>query len=66
MKPYKVEVQTHGSGDAWAGNAMKYESVTEAAAAARDLFYRWTLVREWRVTDESGTVFATSLPEVIK
>jgi hypothetical protein len=62
MKPFKVEVQTWGSGGEWAGNAMKYASVTEAAVAARDLFYRWTSVREWRVTDESGEVFATSLP----
>lgn len=47
---YRVEVQVDSSGH-WAGNAMKYESVTEAAAAARNLFDRWLAVREWRVVE---------------
>lgn len=50
---YRVEVIADSSGK-WAGNGKVFESVTEAAAYARDLFYRWTLVREWRVVSETG------------
>ena len=54
MSTYKVEVQADRTGT-WAGNGITFASVTEAAAYARDLFYRWTAVREWRVVDvETG------------
>jgi len=52
---YKVEVQADSTGT-WAGNGLTFESVTEAAAYARDLFSRWTLVTAWRVINESGEV----------
>jgi hypothetical protein len=61
MSTYRVEVQTAGDGDHWSHNAIVYQSVTEAAAYARDLFMRWTAVREWRVTNvETGEVMVRS------
>jgi hypothetical protein len=49
---YKVFVNTAGDPeDSWATNAIKYDTVEEAEAAAQDLFGRWTAVRYWRVMD---------------
>ncbi len=61
---YKVEVLAYGGANnlrscscscddsgKWAGNAMRYDTREEAEAAARDLFSRWMLVREWRVVE---------------
>lgn len=53
IKPYHVEVIADRSGT-WAGNGVRFSTVTEAAAYARDLFMRWTAVREWRVVDADG------------
>ena len=57
---YKVFVNTHGDPeDSWATNAMKYDTVEEAEAAAQDLFGRWTAVKFWRVMDaDQQTVYA--------
>ena len=57
---YKVFVNTHGDPeDSWATNALKYDTVEEAEAAAKDLFGRWTAVKFWRVMDaEQKTVYA--------
>lgn len=53
---YRVEVQTAGSGDSWAGNALMFDTEGKAEAYAQDLAMRWTQVKAWRVvkTDESG------------
>jgi len=49
---FKVFVNTAGDPpDSWNTNAMKYGSVEEAEAAAKDLFMRWTAVNQWRVMD---------------
>lgn len=45
---FKVEVLADSSG-VWAGNALTFGTRPEAEAYARDLFSRWTAVREWRV-----------------
>ena len=57
---YKVFVNTHGDPeDSWATNAIKYDTVEEAEAAAQDLFGRWTAVKYWRVMDaDQQTVYA--------
>lgn len=48
---WRVEVQTDDSGK-WYGNAMRYDTKPEAEEAAKDLYSRWWLVREWRVVEE--------------
>ena len=45
---FKVEVIADSSGH-WAGNGLRFATDEEAKTYARDLFSRWTLVREWRV-----------------
>ena len=59
IKPYRIEVLADNSG-VWAGNGMRYASVTEASAAARDLFNRWTSCREWRVMSDTDEVMVRS------
>jgi hypothetical protein len=56
---YRVEVIADESGQ-WAGNSLHFGSVEAAEAWARDLWSRWTLVREWRVVDDHGVVLAHS------
>ncbi len=50
---YKVEVIADGSGE-WVGNLLKFDTVEEAEAYAKDLADRWTLVRDWRVVEVEG------------
>lgn len=58
---YKVEVNTAGDPpDSWAGNAITHETPEKAAAAAKDLFMRWTAVVYWRVVDEAGAVIESN------
>lgn len=52
---FRVEVIADNSGK-WTGNAMTYNTVEEAEAAAKDLFNRWFLVRKWRVVNEKDEV----------
>ena len=47
---WKAEVIADASGE-WVGNALTFTTREEAEAYARDLFSRWTLVREWRVVE---------------
>lgn len=55
-KSFKVEVIADNSG-IWAGNALRFETVEEAAAYATDLYSRWTLVSQMRVVHiETGEV----------
>ena len=47
---YKVEVIADNSGE-WVGNGLRFSTRDEAETYARDLAWRWTLVREWRVAE---------------
>jgi hypothetical protein len=49
-KKYKVEVKT-GSDPKWYSNAMRYDSLEEAQAAAADLASRWLLVVDHRAVE---------------
>jgi hypothetical protein len=51
---FKVEVLADNSG-VWAGNLLRFDTIADAEAYARDLASRWLLVHDWRVveTDES-------------
>lgn len=46
--PLMVEVIADNSGK-FCGNALRFDTLDEATAYAKDLAWRWTLVREWRV-----------------
>lgn len=52
---YKIEVIADGSGN-WAGNDLRFETEGEADDYARDLAFRWTLVRDWRVVPTDAPV----------
>ena len=56
---FRVEVIADNSG-VWAGNGIRYDVVTDAVDAARDLHSRWMLVRQWRVIDNNDVVHAVS------
>jgi ABC-type Fe3+-hydroxamate transport system substrate-binding protein len=45
---YAVEVSTDSSGE-FCGNGLKFPTVEAAEAYAKDLWSRWTAVKEWRV-----------------
>jgi len=45
---YKVEVIADSS-DVFVGNGVRFDTKENAEEYARDLMWRWTLVREWRV-----------------
>jgi hypothetical protein len=45
---FRVEVQADNTGT-WAGNGLTFPTVEEAKKYAKDLFCRWTAVREWRI-----------------
>lgn len=45
---YKVEVIADDSGE-WVSNALRFPTEEKAKKYAKDLFSRWTSVREWRV-----------------
>lgn len=45
---YKVEVIADSSGK-WCGNGLTFDTKEAAEQYARDLFSRWTAVRDWRV-----------------
>ena len=52
MKTNKFKVEVHTVScqpGVWTGNGMTFDTKAEAEAYARDLFSRWTAVREWRV-----------------
>ena len=50
MNKYKVEVIADNSGQ-WCGNALTFDTAAAAEEYARDLAWRWTAVRQWRVTE---------------
>lgn len=55
IQSYKIEVLAGGG---WAGNANRYSSEAEAAAAGADLISRWTAAQDYRV------VPTTDLPNI--
>lgn len=58
---YRVEVNTvSDTPDAWTGNRVDHDTQEAAVEAAKDLFHRWTAVRDWRVVDDDGLVVAGS------
>lgn len=54
-KSYRVEVQTEVHGP-WSFNALRFATKEQANAYGRDLWARWTSVREWRVADSTDPV----------
>jgi len=59
------EVIADGSG-VWAGNALRFATRGEAEDNVRDLFMRWTLVRETRVVPSTDPVKYTYSDEGLK
>ena len=57
MQPrsYAVEVLADNSG-IWAGNGLRFANRNSAESYAKDLMWRWTAVKEWRVVDSSDPV----------
>ena len=47
---YKGEVIADNSGE-WCGNGLRFETEDEARVYVEDLAMRWTLVRDYRVTE---------------
>jgi hypothetical protein len=45
---FRVEVIEDDSGT-WHGSVMRFDTYEEAERYAKDLTWRWTLVRDWRV-----------------
>ena len=54
---YQAEVIADSSGE-FVGNGLRFATQTEAQQYARDLFGRWTLVRETRVVESTDPVNA--------
>jgi hypothetical protein len=52
---WKAEVIADGSGN-WCSNALRFSTKLEAEQYARDLSYRWTAVRDWRVVESEDAV----------
>ena len=49
-----VKVLADSSG-VFVGNGLKFDTKENAEAYARDLFGRWTAVREWKVLEQVET-----------
>jgi hypothetical protein len=52
---WKAEVIADSSGK-FCGNGLRFATKGEAERYAKDLMYRWTLVREWRVVESDEPV----------
>lgn len=52
---YIAEVIADGTGN-FVGNQLRFATRTQAEEYARDLMFRWTSVREWRVVETSDPV----------
>lgn len=50
---YKVEVVADNTGN-WCGNGLTFDTREQAEEYARDLAWRWTAVRAWRVEEVQG------------
>ena len=54
---YRLQVNTYGDPDGvFTGNAVTFSTADKAIEAAKDLFFRWTAVKFWRVVDETDAV----------
>ena len=51
----KVEVSADRSGE-WVGNGLRFVTQAEAEEYAKDLYSRWTAVKEWRVVPSMDPV----------
>jgi hypothetical protein len=54
-KSWKPEVIADASGE-WVGNALRFATKEEAYENARDLSYRWILVRDFRAVESDDPV----------
>lgn len=52
---FAVEVIADDSGK-FCGNGLRFASLDKAKAYAKDLYSRWTAVREWRVIPSTDPV----------
>lgn len=50
MSSFKVEVQTDTTG-VWYSNSMRYDVKETAEREGANLAWRWTLVKDWRVSE---------------
>ncbi len=48
---WKAEMYVPDDGTGWCGNGMRFETKAEAEQYARDLYTRWSVVRQWRVVE---------------
>jgi len=55
---YKAEVIADHTGD-WNSNDLRFAAQDAAERYARDLAWRWTMVREWRVVECDDPVNTT-------
>jgi hypothetical protein len=58
QKSWKMEVIADSSGE-WVGNGLRFTTKELAEQWARDLFSRWTAVKEWRVVESTDPVNKT-------
>jgi hypothetical protein len=58
MRSWKPEVIADRSGQ-WTGNCLRFATAMEAKDYVKDLAWRWTAVREWRVTESDDPVSYT-------
>lgn len=63
---YRLQVNTFGDANetVWTGNSMTYDTLSAAVEAAKNLAKSWTLVRWWRVIDETGELQDGNAPNV--
>jgi hypothetical protein len=52
---FVAEVIADDSGK-WVGNGLRFATPESAKSYAKDLYSRWTAVRQWRVTPSSDPV----------
>ena len=57
-KPWRAEVIADSSGK-WAGNGLRFTTAEEAEVYVIGLYQRWTLVTQYRVIKDDGTVALT-------
>lgn len=52
---FKPEVQADNTGK-WYDNALRFATMGEAEASAKDLAFRWSAVRKWRAVESDDPV----------
>jgi hypothetical protein len=68
MPSFKGEVQVYGERE-YVGNALRFETESEAEMYVVDLAWRWTLVENWRVVpseDKPNHTYVEGKLEAIK